>query len=113
MWQRLTRIFIREGVAPWVYYFLFKSVVQLVLLLGTETWGVTPCMGQVLEGVSGPVGVTVDRDAPADTAWWKMGVHLGGGGKRGGEFRGNGGINLDKAEHGCAVHSYTIDSVPV
>ena len=70
-------------------------------------------MGRVLEGVSGLVVAMVDRDAPAEKAWRKMGVHLGGGGNRGGGFRGNGGINLDKAEHGCAVHSYTIDSVPV
>ena len=50
VWQRLTRIFIREGVAPRVSDFLFKSVVQLVLLLGAETWVVTPCMGRVLGG---------------------------------------------------------------
>ena len=31
--------------------FFFKSVVQLVLLFGAETWLVTHCMGQVL-GVS-------------------------------------------------------------
>ena len=37
VWRRLTRIFIREGVAPRVYEFLFKSVVQSVLLLGAET----------------------------------------------------------------------------
>ena len=30
--------------------FFFKTVVQLVLLFGTETWVVTPCMVRVLEG---------------------------------------------------------------
>ena len=63
-------------------------------------------MGWVLGRVSGPVGATVDREAPTDKAWRKMGVHLGGGGKRGGGFIGNGGTHLDNAENGCAVHSY-------
>ena len=107
------RILIREGVAPRVSDFLFRAVVQSVLLLGAETWVATPCMGQVLWRVSGLVRATVDSDAPTDRAWQKMGVHLGYGGKRGGGFRGNGGIYLDKAEHGCAVHSYAINYVPV
>ena len=70
-------------------------------------------MGWVLGGVSGPVGATVDRDAHAEKAWRKIGVHLGGGGKRGGGYRGNGGTHLYKAEHGCVVHSYEIDYLPV
>ena len=37
MWRRMTRSFIREGVAPRVSDFLFKAVVQSVLLLGAET----------------------------------------------------------------------------
>ena len=43
--------------------------------------------------------MTVDRKAPVDIALRKMGVHLGVGGKRRGEFRGDGGINPEKAEH--------------
>ena len=42
-----------------------------------------------------------------------MGIDLGGGGKRGGGFQGDGGIYLEKEEHGCAVHSYSIDYGPV
>ena len=56
--------------------------------------------------------MTVDREVPADTAWQEMGVHLCGGDKRGGRFQGDGVIHLEKAERGCAVHSYAIDSWP-
>ena len=42
VWQRLIRILIREGAAPQVSGFLFKSVVQSVLSFGAETWLVTP-----------------------------------------------------------------------
>ena len=37
-----------------------------------------------------------------------MGIHLGGSGKRGGGIKGDGRIDSDKAEHGCAVHIYDI-----
>ena len=37
-------------MAPRVFVFFFKSVVQLVLLLCAEIWVVTPRMGRVLEG---------------------------------------------------------------
>ena len=63
--------------------------------------------------VPGPGGVTVYREAPAETERRKIGVHLGGGGKGGGGVQGDGGINLEKAEHGHTVHSYTIDNGPL
>ena len=66
VWQRLTRILNREGTAPWVYGLFFKAVVQSVLLLGAETWVVTPRMGWFLGGVPGPGGMTVDRDDPVE-----------------------------------------------
>ena len=40
----------REGLAPRVSGFFFKSMVQSVLVFGTEIWVVTPRMGRVLEG---------------------------------------------------------------
>ena len=40
-----------EGERLRVYEFFFKTVVQLMLLFGEETWVVTPRMGRVL-GVS-------------------------------------------------------------
>ena len=42
VWQRMSRILSREGVRPQVSIFLFKSIVQMVLLFGAETWAVTP-----------------------------------------------------------------------
>ena len=43
----------------------FKSVVQAVLLFGSETWVVTPRMGSSLGGVPGPGGETSYGTAPA------------------------------------------------
>ena len=48
VWRMMMRILSREGTRPLVLGFLFKSVVQLVLLFGAETWAITPNMGQVL-----------------------------------------------------------------
>ena len=39
-----------------------------------------------------------------------MGVHLGGDGKGEDEFWDNGGVHLEKSEHSCAVHFYSISS---
>ena len=61
VWQRLTRILNREGTAPWVYGLFFKAVVQSVLLLGAETWVVTPPHGTDTGGVPGPGGATIDK----------------------------------------------------
>ena len=70
-------------------------------------------MGQVLGGVPGPGGATIDIEDPAETERQKMLIHLGGGCKTGGRIRGDGIIHQEKAEHGCAVHSYAIASGPV
>ena len=42
------RVLSREEARPRVSGFFFKSVVQFVILLGAETWVVTPCMGPAL-----------------------------------------------------------------
>ena len=42
VWRRMSRILSREGVGLQVSGFLFKAVVQSVLLFGVETWVVTP-----------------------------------------------------------------------
>ena len=65
VWHRLSRILRREGAAPRVSGFFFKSVVQAVLIFGADTCAVTPCMDQVLGKVPGPGGVTFDRETPA------------------------------------------------
>ena len=51
VWRRILRTLSSEGERPRVYEFFFKTVVQLMLLFGEETWVVTPRMGRVL-GVS-------------------------------------------------------------
>ena len=48
IWQRMSRILIREGVSPRVSVFFFKAVVQSVLLFSAETWVVIPRMGRFL-----------------------------------------------------------------
>ena len=50
VWRRLMWTLGREGVAPPVSGFLFKAVVQSVLIFGAETWVVTPQMDRVLWG---------------------------------------------------------------
>ena len=42
VWRRMSRILSREGVRPRVSGFLFKAVVQSVLIFGAEMWVVTP-----------------------------------------------------------------------
>ena len=61
----MTRILSREGEAPQVLVFPFKAVVQSVLLLGSETWLVTPRMVRVLGGVPGLGGTMIDGEDPA------------------------------------------------
>ena len=50
VWKRTARILSREGAEPRLSIFFFKAVVQAVLLFGSETWAVTPCMVRVLGG---------------------------------------------------------------
>ena len=85
-------------MAPRVFVFFFKSVVQLVLIFAAETWVVSPCVGQVLGGgVPGPGGKNIDREAPEETDRRKMGVYLSGGGNRGGRIIGDVIIHSEKA----------------
>ena len=52
VWNRMTRIFSREGVEPWVSGFFFKTVAQAVTLFGAETWvPPPPCMRRVMGGL--------------------------------------------------------------
>ena len=62
----MTRILVREWEDPWVSGFVFKAVVQEVLLFGSDTWVVTPLMGRDLGGVPVPGGATADGAAPAE-----------------------------------------------
>ena len=53
VWTRISRILSREGAAPRVYVLFFKSVVQVVLLFGADTYVVTSRMGKSLGGGGG------------------------------------------------------------
>ena len=52
VWKKMTRIIIREGAEQQVSDLFFKTMVQEVLLLGLDTWVVTPCMSRALGGSS-------------------------------------------------------------
>ena len=49
-WSRFLMILRREGANPRVSEMFFKSVVQTVLLMGLETWTMTPRMGREIGG---------------------------------------------------------------
>ena len=49
-WARLTRVMIREGADAWTSGQIYLSVVQLVLLYGSDKWVPTPSMQRVLGG---------------------------------------------------------------
>ena len=50
-WARMLRVLVREGGICGCRGTLFKAVVQAVLLFGSNTWVMTPHMGQNLGGV--------------------------------------------------------------
>ena len=47
-WSWLTRILVQDGANPRVLGIFFNVVVQTVLIFGSETWVLTPCMIQSL-----------------------------------------------------------------
>ena len=47
-WSRLTQVLSREGSDAWTSVQIYLAVVQSVLLYGSETWVVTPCIGRLL-----------------------------------------------------------------
>ena len=61
VWRRLTRVLSREGAALRVSGFLFKDVVQLVLIFVADTRVVTHHMGQVLGGFQDQVEQQLTR----------------------------------------------------
>ena len=61
VWQRMSRILSWEGARPQVSGFFFKAGVQLLLLFGSDTWVVTPRMGQVIGGFQDQVAWQLTR----------------------------------------------------
>ena len=51
VWRIMLLLLSREGAAPRVSSFFFKTAVQAVLLFGLDNWVVTPLVGKVLGGV--------------------------------------------------------------
>ena len=47
-WVQMTRILVRKGEEPRMSGMFFKSVVQAVLIFGSETWVLTPRMERAL-----------------------------------------------------------------
>ena len=61
----MSHILSREGATPWLYGFVFKAVIQALMLLGSETWVVTPRMGMSLGGFQ----TQVARRATGQLPW--------------------------------------------
>ena len=80
--RRMSRILSREGASLRVYTFLFKAVVQLVLIFGAETWVVNLLMGRVLGVFQDQVERRLTGQLQRRKLDGNLGVHLGGGGKR-------------------------------
>ena len=49
-WDMMSRVLVREGGNTQVSGKFFEALVQVVLIFGSETWVVTPCMGWSLGG---------------------------------------------------------------
>ena len=59
---------------------LFKVVIQVVLIFGLETWGMTPHMCRVLGIFTEQGGTLSNRKTSVVALGWKLGVTpLGGG----------------------------------
>ena len=74
VWNRMTRILIREEAAPRVSGFSFKAVFLAVLLFSAETWVPPPPAWAVSGGVTGSGGAASDGAAPAAKTRWEIGV---------------------------------------
>ena len=92
----------------------FKSVVQVILLFGYETWVLTPRMGQTLGGVPSQDGRLSDSKITVAATWRHMIVApppMGSDG--GGGAGGSGGIYQVEEEYGRAVYFVMENSGPL
>ena len=64
-------------------------------------------------GFPRPDGEVTDGAAATAEVGWDMGVHLNGGGKRGGGVQSDGNLHLAKSEYGCSVYCDATDYGPV
>ena len=72
-WERMTRILGREGANSRVSGVFLKAVVQAVLLFGSETWVMTPCMVQDLGSFQHGVerGITRRQTRKREEGGWE------------------------------------------
>ena len=87
------RIISREGMAPRVSGFSLNLWSSRCSFLAQKYGWSHTAWARFWGGVPEPGGATIDREAPVEMDIWKMGIHLGGGSKRGGEIQGDGRIN--------------------
>ena len=69
-----------------------------------------PPHGQGPGGFLGPYCAASNGAAPVAENRQEVGANLGGNNKGGSGFLDNGGVYLEKSEHGRAVHCYSIAS---
>ena len=82
----------------------YVAVVQAVHLFGSETWVMTPPVGENSRGVSPPGCASNGRHRLQTPTIRDMGVPTHWGGTGNGGTGGDQGINRPPPEHGCAIH---------
>ena len=60
-WARLTWVLSTEGMYSWNLDKIYLAVVHSVMLYGSETWFVTPCIGRVVGRIIPQGGLQADK----------------------------------------------------
>ena len=92
-------------------FFLSHRPVGVALRCGYV--GGYPPYGSGPGGFPRPGGASTDGAVAAAEVRQDMGLHLGGGGERGGGVQANGDLHLELAEYGRAVYCDVTNSGPV
>ena len=109
VWQRMSRILGREGESPQVPGFSLKP-------LSSRLWSSVQRRGWLPPHGTGPGifpilgGEVTEGGAAMAEVRREVGVHLRGGGKRGGRVWDDGNLPLSNSEYGCAVYCDTTNS---
>ena len=73
-WGRLSRIMSQEEVDPKVSGHFYKAVAQVVLLLGEETWVLTPRMERALDSFQHRVAQRITGRQRSRRGGWELGL---------------------------------------
>ena len=103
-WARLMRILGREGAYPRVYGMFFKVVVQAVLVLGLETWVLTPCMERSLVSFQHRFARRITGRHLRRRRGGGLGVSTAGISYGGDEIWRDQGLHPKEAEYVCAIY---------